>query len=146
MKRFTLQLVLPALAIMLIAGSAHSQAPEIPHVDIACIDDPVIVGITSALHTGKIGATGGLWSAHEVCDAEFPTSIMCSIRIRTEVSPPYPTLPATGAWVNGVINNTCSNWSFGGSQVGSNGAVVIPGGTLNAVSCDQLRPLLCCER
>jgi hypothetical protein len=57
------------------------NAPAVQDVNITnpitCEKPVVIAGATAALFTGKIGGLGGLWTAHEKCDAEFPGSRMC---------------------------------------------------------------------
>lgn len=139
--------VLAFVFLGVVASSAYSQGNAPANVMLECVVPPVIVGFTSSLHNGKTGGIGGLWSMHLACDAEFPDSRMCSTRVRTEVLPPYPPLPVLGAWVDEkILINSCVGWSFDRDQLGIHGAVLTPGGGVDAVSCDQFRPILCCGR
>ncbi len=116
MRAFTSVAIFAALIAIPI--NAHAQGgPPISQVEVvnlpavqdvnvtnptSCDEPVVIAGATTAVFTGKIGGLGGLWTAHEKCDAEFPGSRMCDgVVVRTEVFPPYPTLPVAGSWVNG---------------------------------------------
>ena len=131
--------------VFVLFGAIVSPVFSAPRVELRCVAPVVIVGVTSSLHNGKTGGVGGLWSMQTVCDAEFPGSRMCPFRVRIEVFPPYPPLPTLGAWIDGVLDS-CIGWSFDRDQSGIAGAVLLPGGKIGRVRCDQFRPILCCEQ
>ena len=82
------------------------NAPAVQDVNITNTVLPVtpapvarfqIVGVTSTTYTGRLG---GPWGAAEKCDAEFPGTRMCTIEEARRSMPPFPVIPAPGAWTD----------------------------------------------
>lgn len=110
----------------------------------------VVRGLTSMTFTGNLGGVPG---ANAKCSAEFPGSFFCpesDYRLgETSI------VPGTSAWIDDprsasgsrtsfrCDNGTGISWSYGGAA--DNGFSLGPTGGTAYVTCDLVKPLMCCQ-
>jgi hypothetical protein len=128
---------------------------------LLCCTSPsntVVRGLTPQSYTGNLNGRPG---ANAVCNAAFPRSHFCS-SLEYVNSTSTIAAPAGGAWLDGLLPSTgsrfdrtetytCSLWTSGVSNNGTEGVIALPSGSLatsytsNNSGCQTPRPLFCCE-
>lgn len=112
----------------------------------------VVRGLTSATFNGDLG---GIPGANAKCSAQYPGSFFCAENDYRDAESPV-TPPAMGAWLDDTRSSTtglrttfrCDNatgttWTFAGAS--DNGDSMSPTGGVAFATCDQVKPLLCCQ-
>ena len=108
-----------------------------------------IIGVTTEVYTGDLG---GPWGATEKCDEEFSGTRMCSLGEARRSLPPFPVIPAQGAWTDPDLNisnfninsRTCGDWTSSVETSSNLGIVTIPNGAFRSLGCHLSAPIACC--
>ncbi len=138
------------IVALLSVPTAQSQQQQLRHVQVVCKEPPIIVGVTSAIFTGKVPPFGGTWSGHIQCDLDMPGTRMCTgLDVRDELFEFFPFVPESGVWVHTRSDEfpNCQDWTNESSQTPLlRGTAIFPGGRITNPACNTARPLLCCEQ
>lgn len=142
------------------AGPPGPQGPAGPAGSGAHSEDGYgFAGFTVALKNGGLGSR---FTAHQLCNAEFPGAHLCHAS-EYILSASIATPPAVGAWLDPSVSPDgttthdaatafgrsiegydCQNWTSGSS--GQYGTHVDPdGGITNTANCASVRALACCN-